>query len=84
MSAATRRTAWREIAAALIEANGGGHYEIREFPEERKRIDIGDFVTDDRQFRALTGWDAAHRARRRACPLARLLPPPPCRFISES
>ena len=24
--------------------------------EERKRIDIGDFVTDDRRFRALTGW----------------------------
>jgi UDP-glucose 4-epimerase len=45
-----------EIAAAMIAANGHGHYEVREFPEERKRIDIGDFLTDDRQFRALTGW----------------------------
>jgi len=44
------------IAAAMIEANGGGHYEIREFPAERKRIDIGDFITDDRRFRELTGW----------------------------
>ena len=45
-----------EIAAALIAANGGGRYEIKEFPPERKKIDIGDFVTDDRQFRALADW----------------------------
>jgi nucleoside-diphosphate-sugar epimerase len=46
-----------EIAAAMIAANGGGRYELKEFPPERKRIDIGDFVTDDRQFRALAGWE---------------------------
>jgi nucleoside-diphosphate-sugar epimerase len=45
-----------EIAAALVKANGGGRYEMREFPPERKKIDVGDFVTDDRKFRALTGW----------------------------
>jgi UDP-glucose 4-epimerase len=45
-----------EIAAAMIAANGGGRYEAKEFPPERKRIDIGDFVTDDRQFRALANW----------------------------
>ncbi len=45
-----------DLAAALIAANGGGHYEIRDFPPDRKRIDIGDFVTDDRRFRALCGW----------------------------
>jgi len=45
-----------EIAAALIAANCGGRYEVREFPPERKKIDIGDFVTDDRQFRALADW----------------------------
>jgi UDP-glucose 4-epimerase len=44
------------LAEALIRANGGGQFEHREFPEERKRIDIGDFVTDDRRFRELTGW----------------------------
>lgn len=44
------------IATALIAANGGGRYELKEFPPERKRIDIGDFVTDDRQFRALADW----------------------------
>ena len=44
------------LAEALIRANGGGAFERRDFPEERKRIDIGDFVTDDSRFRALTGW----------------------------
>src|SRR5213075_586556 len=44
------------LAEALIHANGGGHFERREFPEERKRIDIGDFVTEDGRFRELTGW----------------------------
>jgi nucleoside-diphosphate-sugar epimerase len=45
-----------DLADALVAANGGGSYEVREFPPERKRIDIGDFVTDDRRFRALAGW----------------------------
>jgi UDP-glucose 4-epimerase len=44
------------LAEAIIEANGGGTYEIQEFSPERKRIDIGDFLTDDRRFRALSGW----------------------------
>ena len=45
-----------DLAEAVIAAYGEGSYEIREFPAERKRIDIGDFVTDDRQFRAISGW----------------------------
>ena len=44
------------LAETMIRANGAGRFERREFPEERKRIDIGDFVTDDRRFRELTGW----------------------------
>jgi UDP-glucose 4-epimerase len=47
------------LAEALIRANGGGAFERRDFPADRKRIDIGDFVTDDRRFRALTGWAPA-------------------------
>jgi UDP-glucose 4-epimerase len=46
----------KALAQSIITANSGGNYEIREFPPERKRIDIGDFVTDDRQFRTLSGW----------------------------
>ena len=44
------------LAEAVVEANGGGRYEIREFPPERKRIDVGDFLIDDRRFRTLSGW----------------------------
>jgi UDP-glucose 4-epimerase len=44
------------LAEAIIVANGGGKYQIREFPPERKRIDVGDFLIDDRRFRALSGW----------------------------
>jgi UDP-glucose 4-epimerase len=44
------------LAEAMIEANGGGRYEIREFPPERKRIDVGDFLIDDQRFRVLSGW----------------------------
>jgi UDP-glucose 4-epimerase len=46
----------RELAEMLIAANGSGHFEVREFPAERKRIDIGDYYGDDRLFRAATGW----------------------------
>src|SRR6516162_969137 len=44
------------LAKHVVAANGGGEYNVREFPPERKRIDIGDFLTDDRRFRALSGW----------------------------
>ena len=44
------------LAQAIMAANRGGTYEIQEFPPERKRIDIGDFITDDRLFRTLSGW----------------------------
>src|SRR5882757_4294692 len=32
------------LAEAIIKANGGGKFEIREFPPERKRMDVGDFL----------------------------------------
>jgi UDP-glucose 4-epimerase len=44
------------VAKALTEANEGGEYQIREFPPERERIDVGDFLIDDSRFRALSGW----------------------------
>jgi UDP-glucose 4-epimerase len=46
----------RALAEALIAANGGGSFATRDFPAERKRIDIGDYYADDRAFRAATGW----------------------------
>jgi UDP-glucose 4-epimerase len=44
------------LADALIAANGGGGFETRDFPAERKRIDIGDYYADDTRFREATGW----------------------------
>ena len=47
----------KELADLLVAAaQGGGRYELREFPVERKRIDIGDYHTDDKLFRRVTGW----------------------------
>ena len=44
------------LARLLVEVNGGGSFVVREFPAERKRIDIGDYYADDRLIRATLGW----------------------------
>ncbi|HWG79745.1 MAG TPA: NAD-dependent epimerase/dehydratase family protein [Stellaceae bacterium] len=49
----------KELADMLVAAQGGGRYELREFPAERKRIDIGDYHTDDTLFRRVAGWAPA-------------------------
>jgi len=46
----------RELGDKLIAANGGGCYEIKEFPEDRKLIDIGDYYADYSKFAAF-GWE---------------------------
>lgn len=49
----------RRTAEMMVEAAGGGRFEVREFPAERKRIDIGDYYAEDAAFRAATGWAPA-------------------------
>ena len=44
------------LAETMIEVNGGGRYEIKDFPYDRKVIDIGSYHTDDRSFRKVTDW----------------------------
>ncbi len=46
----------RELAGKLVAIHGGGTYALRQFPPERKRIDIGDYQADDRRFREASGW----------------------------
>lgn len=46
----------RALADLLVEVNGGGSYQVREFPPDRKRIDIGDYYADDRAIREKLGW----------------------------
>jgi UDP-glucose 4-epimerase len=47
----------KETADLMIEANGSGDYTIREFPAERKRIDIGDYYSDDSILRQTLAWE---------------------------
>lgn len=47
----------QDLAGALVAANGGGAFEAREFPADRKRIDIGDYYADDRRIRSELGWE---------------------------
>jgi len=45
-----------ELARLLVKQNGSGRFDVREFPPERKLIDIGDYYSNDVAFRAATGW----------------------------
>ncbi|MDR2604396.1 MAG: NAD-dependent epimerase/dehydratase family protein [Desulfovibrio sp.] len=48
----------RELADALLAAaHGGGEYILKEFPSERKKIDIGDFYANDARIREELGWE---------------------------
>jgi UDP-glucose 4-epimerase len=46
----------RDLAALMIELNGGGEFSVRTFPADRKRIDIGDYYSDWRRIAAAFGW----------------------------
>jgi UDP-glucose 4-epimerase len=46
----------KELADLMLEVNGGGSYTVREFPSERRRIDIGDYFADFSLIRSTLGW----------------------------
>jgi UDP-glucose 4-epimerase len=46
----------KDLAALLVEVNGGGEFVIRSFPADRKRIDIGDFYADYTLIRSVLDW----------------------------
>ena len=46
----------KDLAGLLVEVNGGGEYTIREFPEDRKKIDIGDYYSDFALIKEELGW----------------------------
>jgi len=45
-----------DLARLLVEVNMGGQYVTREFPADRKRIDIGDYYADFSRIRGALGW----------------------------
>ncbi len=46
----------KEFTEALIDVAGGGSYRIVPFPEEGKRIDIGDYYGSYKKLEAAVGW----------------------------
>ena len=46
----------RQAAEMLVDAGGGGEFDMCKFPDERKKIDIGDFYSDDARIRNELGW----------------------------
>jgi UDP-glucose 4-epimerase len=46
----------KDLAELLIKINESGEYVIRDFPPERKRIDIGDYYSDYSQLQSILGW----------------------------
>ncbi len=47
----------RDLADLLVELNGEGEYVVREFPADRKRIDIGDYYADYTKIKSTLGWE---------------------------
>ena len=50
------RITLKELAGQLVQLAGQGRYVVREFPENRKKIDIGDFQADGRLIESAIGW----------------------------
>ena len=50
-------TSLSDLADLLVEVNNGGEYIVKEFPPDRKRIDIGDYYTDYSLIRSTLGWE---------------------------
>ena len=46
----------KELAKLLIQINGGGQYELVQFPEDRKTIDIGDYYSNFSKIGKSLGW----------------------------
>ena len=45
------------LADLLVRQNGSGRYVTREYPEERKKIDIGDYYSDFQLAGELLDWE---------------------------
>lgn len=52
----SERVTLRQLAELLVRLHGGGRFEVREYPADRKKIDIGDYYSDFREIRAALGW----------------------------
>ncbi len=46
-----------QLARLLVDVNGSGEFQVREFPAERKKIDIGDYYSDFSLIRQSLSWE---------------------------
>jgi UDP-glucose 4-epimerase len=44
------------LAKLMVELNGGGEYSVRDFPADRRAIDIGDYYADFSKITSVVGW----------------------------
>jgi UDP-glucose 4-epimerase len=51
--------AHRDLVALLIDAAGRGSMKLIDWPDEKRRIDIGSFYSDSTRFTTTTGWTPA-------------------------
>ena len=54
-----RAVSLRDLAELAVRVNGGGSFRIVPYPDDRRPIDIGDYVADDRAIRELLDWRPA-------------------------
>ena len=57
----------QRLAETLVEINGSGVFTVREFPADRKKIDIGDYYADDRLIGRKLGWKPRTDLRTALC-----------------
>jgi UDP-glucose 4-epimerase len=53
----SERISLKDLAELVVDLARQGGFEIREFPAERKKIDIGDYYSDYGKIRAAIGWN---------------------------
>jgi UDP-glucose 4-epimerase len=46
----------KQLAGLLVELHGSGRFKVREFPADRRKIDIGDYYSDYSLIRDSLGW----------------------------
>jgi UDP-glucose 4-epimerase len=51
--------AHRELVAMLLAESGRGSVQFVEWPDDKRRIDIGSFYSDSSKFQGVTGWEPA-------------------------
>lgn len=51
-----QRISLRELAELMISLYGTGDLVIKDYPEDRRKIDIGDYYSSHDKFSSITGW----------------------------